>query len=133
MVIDFTPASPGGQTYVVTIVWVLSGLIAIAVAGLLYSKYRGDLQLAIKRGHSQFRRSVSVRAIESTGLHALIGVLVTVVGIRSLIVTLTTEAPLPDLEFDIVVWGLVAIPWVLILDMSREYRHQLRLLQGEEG
>lgn len=131
MIIDLTPNSPGGQVYVVTLVWVLSGLIAIGVAAMLFGKYRVDLNLAKRRGHSAVRRSVSERAIESTALHALIGVLVTVVGARALIVSYTTLTDLPDLEFDIVLWGLVMIPWVLILDMVREYRHQLRLLKGD--
>lgn len=128
MAIDFTPGQPGGETYLVTLVWVLSGFAAIFVAGLLLRKYLDDLKMADERKAARRPRSIVLRALESTVWRGVIGLLVTIVGIRSLIVTLTTEQELPPLEFDIVIWGLVAIPWVLIIDMWREYRHQLRLL-----
>jgi hypothetical protein len=130
MVIDFSPGSPGGETYLIVLIWVVGGLLAIGVSLRLFWKYYGDWRFQKDRKASERRLSVSRRAMESTVLHAVVGALIGFVGARTLYINLINPNELPPIEINTSLLALSLIPWVLIADMMREYRHQVRLISG---
>lgn len=129
MSIDLVPEMAGGQVHVIVLVWLASGLMGTLVFVMLTRKYYGDLQFA--KGHhlSPLRCSISLQAVENSLVRLASALIVVGTGIY----TMLTEIQLPvlpeDAATDPVAPWIAIIPWLLVIQGLREYRHQTWLVR----
>jgi len=128
MSIDLTPGMPGGEVHLIVLIWLLSGVLGTSVFIQLTRKYYGDWSFSRRHHLSLLRCSVSQQALEN----CLARLAATIIVIGTGLYTLLTEVGLPALPFDaatdpIAPW-IAIIPWLMVIQGLREYRHEVLML-----
>jgi len=129
MSIDLTPGRVGGEVHLIVLIWLVSGVLGTSIFTQLGRKYYGDLTFSKRHHLSQIRCSISQQALEN----CLVRLAAMLVVIATGIYTLTTEVSLPVLPFDaatdpIAPW-IAIIPWLMVIQGLREYRHEGHMLE----
>jgi hypothetical protein len=135
MSIDFAPGLAGGEVHVIVLAWLLSGLMGTLVFVQLTRKYYDDLLFARDHHLSALRCSISLQAVE-TSLVRLGSMLIVVgTGTYTLLTEIQLEVLPQDAATDPIAPWIAIIPWLMVIQGLREYRHQtwlVRQLDHEE-